>query len=97
MSPSRFRSVERDAGDDQRDAGPFRDARDLSQHDDADDGRSRRHRITGEDCLLLRLHLRSLEELDGLLDRFLAYGQTTTSIVQSSPVPRRGLPLPDTT
>jgi Lrp/AsnC family leucine-responsive transcriptional regulator len=51
-------------------------------------------RITGEDCFLIRVHLRSLDELDGLLDRFLAYGQTTTSIVQSSPVPRRSLPLP---
>ena len=52
------------------------------------------HRITGEDCFLLRAHLRALEELDGLLDRFLAYGQTTTSIVQSSPVAPRSLPLP---
>ena len=31
----------------------------------------------------------ALEELDRLLDKFLAYGQTTTSIVQSSPVPPR--------
>lgn len=52
------------------------------------------HRITGEDCFLIRAHLRALDELDGLLDRFLAFGQTTTSIVQSSPVPPRGLPLP---
>ncbi|HEV8390131.1 MAG TPA: Lrp/AsnC family transcriptional regulator [Dongiaceae bacterium] len=52
------------------------------------------HRITGEDCFLMRAHLRSLDELDGLLDRFLAYGQTTTSIVQSSPVAPRSLPLP---
>ncbi len=52
------------------------------------------HRITGEDCFLMRLYLRSLDELDGLLDKFLAYGQTTTSIVQSSPVPPRPLPLP---
>ena len=52
------------------------------------------HRITGEDCFLMKLHLRALDELDGLLDRFLAYGQTTTSLVQSSPVPRRSLPLP---
>jgi Lrp/AsnC family leucine-responsive transcriptional regulator len=51
-------------------------------------------RITGEDCFLIRMHLRALDELDGLLDRFLAYGQTTTSIVQSSPVPPRSLPLP---
>ena len=51
------------------------------------------HRITGEDCYLLRLHLRSIGELEELLDRFTPYGQTTTSIVHSSPVPRRGPPL----
>ena len=52
------------------------------------------HRITGEDCFLMRAHLRALDELDGLLDKFLIYGQTTTSIVQSSPVAPRALPLP---
>jgi Lrp/AsnC family leucine-responsive transcriptional regulator len=52
------------------------------------------HRVTGEDCFLMRLYLRELDELDGLLDRFLAYGQTTTSIIQSSPVAPRALPLP---
>jgi Lrp/AsnC family transcriptional regulator, leucine-responsive regulatory protein len=52
------------------------------------------HRITGEDCFILKLHLRSLEELDPILDRFLAFGQTTTSLMQSSPVPPRALPLP---
>ncbi|HEX7198766.1 MAG TPA: Lrp/AsnC family transcriptional regulator [Dongiaceae bacterium] len=54
------------------------------------------HRITGEDCFVMRLYLERLEDLDPLLDRFLAYGQTTTSLVQSSPVPPRGLPLPGT-
>lgn len=53
------------------------------------------HRITGEDCFILKAHLQALDRLDELLDRFLAFGQTTTSIVQSSPVPARGLPLPD--
>jgi Lrp/AsnC family transcriptional regulator, leucine-responsive regulatory protein len=52
------------------------------------------HRITGEDCFILKMHLESLEVLDGALDEFLAYGQTTTSIIQSSPVPPRALPLP---
>jgi Lrp/AsnC family leucine-responsive transcriptional regulator len=28
-----------------------------------------------------------------VIDRFVAYGQTTTSIVQSAPVPGRGLAL----
>ena|ERR1041385_4462737 len=52
------------------------------------------HRVTGEDCLIIRVHLPDLEQLDRVLDAFLIYGSTTTSLVQSSPVPRRGLPLP---
>jgi len=31
--------------------------------------------------------------MDSILDRFLAYGQTTTSIVQSTLVPLRAPPL----
>src|ERR1700722_15935180 len=52
------------------------------------------HRITGEDCFLMKLYLEDLDGLDAVLDRFLAYGQTTTSLIQSSPVPPRSLPLP---
>jgi Lrp/AsnC family leucine-responsive transcriptional regulator len=52
------------------------------------------HRITGEDCFILKIHLESLDSLDQILDRFLVYGQTTTSIVQSTPVALRHLPLP---
>lgn len=51
------------------------------------------HRITGEDCFFLELHLRSIDELERVLDRFTPYGRTTTSIVHSSPVERRPLPL----
>jgi Lrp/AsnC family transcriptional regulator, leucine-responsive regulatory protein len=51
------------------------------------------HRITGEDCFFLKLHLRSIDELSHVLDRFLAFGETTTSIVNSSPIPRRDPPL----
>ena len=54
------------------------------------------HRITGEDCFILKLYLKQISSLDQVLDQFLAHGQTTTSIVQSSPVPWRGLPVPDT-
>ena len=50
-------------------------------------------RITGEDCFILRLHLRSIDDLSGLLDRFLVYGETTTSIVNATPIPRRDPPL----
>jgi len=54
------------------------------------------HRVTGEDCFIIKAYIKALENLDELLDRFLAFGQTTTSIVQSSPVPQRGLPVPIT-
>jgi Lrp/AsnC family leucine-responsive transcriptional regulator len=50
-------------------------------------------RITGEDCFLLRLHVRGMEDLEPVLDRFTPFGQTTTSIVHSAPVARRALPL----
>ncbi|HYX87440.1 MAG TPA: Lrp/AsnC family transcriptional regulator [Gaiellales bacterium] len=53
------------------------------------------HRITGEDCYLMKVHLRAMDELEPILDRFTPFGQTTTSIIHSSPVPRRGLPLDD--
>lgn len=49
------------------------------------------HRITGEDCYIMRAHVRDVEHLEELIDRFTPLGQTTTSIVQSSPVPGRGL------
>ena len=51
------------------------------------------HRITGDDCYLMRLHLRSIDDLEEILDRFTPHGQTTTSIVHSTPVPRRSPPL----
>ena len=52
-------------------------------------------RITGEDCFYMKLHLGSIEELPSVLDRFLLYGETTTSIVNATPVPRRDPPAID--
>jgi Lrp/AsnC family leucine-responsive transcriptional regulator len=52
------------------------------------------HRITGEDCFIVRVLLPDLQQLDRVLDQFLIYGTTTTSLVQSSPVPLRDAPLP---
>src|SRR3954451_4128821 len=49
------------------------------------------HRVTGEDCFWMKLHVRSVGHLEQVIDRFTPYGQTTTSIIQSSPVPRRVL------
>lgn len=51
------------------------------------------HRITGDDCFFFIAHLRAVEELEPILDRFTPFARTTTSILQSAPVPRRPLPL----
>ena len=51
------------------------------------------HRVTGEDCFHMTVLLRSIEELAGLLDRFLLHGETTTSVINATPVPRRDPPL----
>jgi Lrp/AsnC family transcriptional regulator, leucine-responsive regulatory protein len=48
-------------------------------------------RITGEDCYVMTAHVRDVEHLEEVIDHFAVLGQTTTSIAQSSPVPRRGL------
>jgi Lrp/AsnC family leucine-responsive transcriptional regulator len=50
-------------------------------------------RITGDDCFLARVCVRSVEELDRLIDRISPYAQTSTSIIKSSPVKRRLPPL----
>jgi Lrp/AsnC family leucine-responsive transcriptional regulator len=49
------------------------------------------HRITGEDCFLLKAHVRDVEHLEEVIDRFTLFGQTTTSVMQTSPVPLRGV------
>ena len=51
------------------------------------------HRITGEDCFFMKATVRDVEHLEQLIDQFVVYGQTTTSIVQSSPVPGRGVAI----
>ncbi len=51
------------------------------------------HRTTGDDCYHFTMHLRSADRLEPILDRFTPYGRTTTSLVQSTPVPRRPPPF----
>ena len=52
------------------------------------------YRITGEDCYFLKLYLRSIDDLEPILDLFTPHGRTTTSIIHSAPVPTRPLPVP---
>jgi Lrp/AsnC family leucine-responsive transcriptional regulator len=51
------------------------------------------HRVTGEDCYVITAYVRDVEHLETVIDEFAAYGQTTSAIMQSAPVPRRGLSL----
>ena len=51
-------------------------------------------RITGEDCFIARAHVASVEDLEALIDEIIPYAMTNTSIIQSSPVPRRLPPIP---
>ena len=50
-------------------------------------------RITGEDCYVMTVHVRSIEHLEEVIDRFAPFGQTTTSVIQSAPFPARGIDL----
>ena len=52
------------------------------------------HRVTGDDCYVITAFVRDVEHLEVVIDQFVAYGQTTSSIMQSSPVPRRPLAPP---
>ncbi len=47
------------------------------------------HRISGDDCFLMKVHVPALEALEPVLDEFLLYGQTISSFVVSTPVPPR--------
>jgi Lrp/AsnC family transcriptional regulator, leucine-responsive regulatory protein len=49
------------------------------------------HRVTGDDCYVMTVFVRDVEHLERVIDRFTPWGQTTTAIMQSSPVRRRPL------
>ncbi len=46
-------------------------------------------KVTGEDCFIGRLYLRSIEHLDHILERITDIAETSTAIVKSQPVKRR--------
>jgi len=50
-------------------------------------------KVTGDDCFIARLHVRSIEELDTVLDGLNAYAETNTAIIKKSPVKRRLPPM----
>ena len=52
------------------------------------------HRISGDDCFLMRVQVPSIEAVETVLDRFLLHGQTVSSFIVSTPVPPRIPPIP---
>src|SRR5258708_720805 len=53
------------------------------------------HRGTGADSFIMKVHVRSVEHLQGLIDRLTPFGTTSTSIVLSSPVAKQEIRRPD--
>jgi Lrp/AsnC family leucine-responsive transcriptional regulator len=52
------------------------------------------HRVTGDDCFVMLAHVRDVTHLEEVIDGFAAFGQTTTAVMQSSPVAPRPLAVP---
>lgn len=50
-------------------------------------------KVTGDDCFICRLYLRSIEQLDAILSKITERAETSTAIVKSTPVARRLPPL----
>jgi Lrp/AsnC family leucine-responsive transcriptional regulator len=51
------------------------------------------HHVTGEDCFVVKVLARSMRHLEEVAGRISGLGPVTTSVVYSSPLPRRDLQL----
>ncbi|WP_406425802.1 Lrp/AsnC family transcriptional regulator [Streptomyces sp. NBC_01589] len=49
------------------------------------------HHVTGDDCFVLKVTARSMSHLEGISGKISALGSVTTSVVYSSPLPRRAI------
>jgi Lrp/AsnC family transcriptional regulator, leucine-responsive regulatory protein len=49
------------------------------------------HHVTGEDCFVLTVRTRSMRHLEEVTGRISVLGAVTTSVVYSSPLPRRSV------
>ncbi|MET9623898.1 MULTISPECIES: Lrp/AsnC family transcriptional regulator [unclassified Streptomyces] len=57
------------------------------------------HHVTGDDCFVLKVAARSMKHLEEISGKIMTLGSVTTSVVYSSPLPRRAIsgrevPLP---
>lgn len=51
-------------------------------------------KVTGEDCFIARVHVKTITQLDEILERIADKAETNSAIVKSQPIPRRAPPLP---
>ncbi|MEU2689517.1 Lrp/AsnC family transcriptional regulator [Streptomyces hygroscopicus] len=49
------------------------------------------HHVTGDDCFIIKVAARSMRHLEEVSGRIGALGSVTTSVVYSSPLPRRAV------
>ncbi|WP_306327390.1 Lrp/AsnC family transcriptional regulator [Streptomyces venezuelae] len=49
------------------------------------------HHVTGDDCFVLKVAARSMRHLEEISGKIATLGAVTTSVVYSSPLPRRSL------
>ncbi len=50
-------------------------------------------KVTGDDCFVAKLYVRSIEHLDQILDRISVQAETNTAIVKAQPIKRRPPPF----
>jgi Lrp/AsnC family leucine-responsive transcriptional regulator len=50
-------------------------------------------KVTGDDCYIARLFVRSIEQLDEILDRIADKAETSTAIIKAQPIRRRPPPF----
>ncbi|HEX7064362.1 MAG TPA: Lrp/AsnC family transcriptional regulator [Bacillales bacterium] len=53
------------------------------------------HRVTGTNSYFMKAAVASMKDLEAFVDRLIPYGQVTTSVVLSSPVPYRTMLPPE--
>lgn len=53
------------------------------------------HRCTGEESFALQVRVRSVEDLERLIDRLTPFGMTSTSLILSAPFRRKSLQAPN--
>ncbi|MFF7178793.1 AsnC family transcriptional regulator [Streptomyces sp. NPDC008121] len=49
------------------------------------------HHVTGDDCFVLKVAARSMQHLEEISGKVMTLGSVTTSVVYSSPLPRRAI------